>query len=107
MLSVEKKRGKDTLAAAYGIKDEAATLSWTHKPFKVRPRHRPDALRPGSQACPHAAQMQVASYSWRPPRWSLHMPAAAAPQVVLRGKAGQGGVKGVNAAVTLTHEFEI
>lgn len=35
VVSIEKKRGKDTFSAAYGIKDEATTLSWQHKPFKV------------------------------------------------------------------------
>lgn len=35
MVKVEKKRGKDTFAATYGIKDEAAALSYNHKPFKV------------------------------------------------------------------------
>ena len=36
ILSVEKKRGKDTFAASYSYKDEAASLSWTQKPFKAR-----------------------------------------------------------------------
>lgn len=35
MVSVEKKAGKGTYFASYGIKDEAALLSYNHKPFKV------------------------------------------------------------------------
>ena len=36
VVSIEKKEGKHTLAASYGIRDEAATLSWSCKPFKVQ-----------------------------------------------------------------------
>ena len=32
---ISKKAGADTFSASYGIKDEAATLSWSRKPFKV------------------------------------------------------------------------
>lgn len=28
-------------------------------------------------------------------------------QTIVRGKAGKGGVKGVTAAVLITHEFEL
>lgn len=40
MVSIEKKQGKDTFSALYGLKDEAATLSWQRKPFKVAPALR-------------------------------------------------------------------
>ena len=38
LLRAEKKRGKDTFTAVYGPRDEAAQLSWSRKPFKVRRR---------------------------------------------------------------------
>ena len=38
VVSAEKKRGKNTFAATYGVQDQATTLSWTNKPLKVGPR---------------------------------------------------------------------
>lgn len=35
LVSAEKKQGKNTFAASYGVQDQAATLSWTNKPLKV------------------------------------------------------------------------
>ncbi len=35
VVSAEKKRGKNTFAATYGVQDQATTLSWTNKPLKV------------------------------------------------------------------------
>jgi hypothetical protein len=35
-ITLSLKEGKHTLGASYAVKDEAATLTWACKPFKVR-----------------------------------------------------------------------
>lgn len=120
MVSAEKKRGKNTFAASYGVQDQATTLSWTNKPLKVgaswawvatggssRQELAGMVSVPGQcRAVPSrlpAGQLCLPEASWRLRLLPHRLPLPRTlPQVVLRGKAGPEGVKGVQATLLVT-----
>jgi hypothetical protein len=96
-----KSKGGATVGATYAQRDGAVALSWTEKPYKV-----------------HAGQWQYSRHpccaaGGRPPtcrllpRTAAHLPPAAHPQAVLRGKLRGGGVKDVALSFVTTHEFTL
>jgi hypothetical protein len=101
VLSMERKSGKHTLGASYGPKDEATTLTWTHKPCKVR-RAWVHAHESTCGLGVHVPCLAVRTCTDGPRNV---MPGLA--QVVVSGKTGKGGVKGVQAKLMLTHEFDL
>lgn len=107
LVSAEKKQGKNTFGATYGVQDQAATLSWTNKPLKVGC----SSARLGpALVCLMWRQRQCSALNAhgcsRPARCCsatcLTAPFAPLPQVVVRGKAGSEGVKGVQATLLVT-----
>lgn len=117
------------MKAVYGLKDEAATLSWEAKPFKVRPVARGGvwtklggrAVREQRQAMQANARtgmrMARANPCCAPPppppcrrcccrRRRCRGSPPAHPQLAVKSKAGRGGVGGFSASLQATKEFE-
>ena len=112
--SVSRKvGGKDTLGLVYAAKDEAATLTWARKPFKVKSGWGQGGVGGGwrgwgvSKATRLRAQGASCCYlcSAAGIRPSRCLPLPSPAQATLKGTAGRGGLKATTASLTATHEF--